>query len=58
MNYQVTWIIICFICQSIWIFISNYNDRYIISGNKWIISLQTQSITIVNSVHRNPEKHF
>ena len=29
----------------------------IISGNKWIIWLQIQSITVVNSVHRNPGKY-
>ena len=30
----------------------------IISGNKWIIWLQIQSITVANIVHRNLEKHF
>ena len=30
----------------------------IFSENKWIIGLQIQSSAVVNSVHRNLEKHF
>ena len=30
----------------------------VVCGNGWIIWLQIQSITVVNSVQRNPKKHF
>ena len=32
MNCQITRIIICFVCQSIWIFISNYNNNRCMTG--------------------------